>query len=129
MGNRDEWCRSPQRVRLGRGLTASSWPLASKVISGSTRQKPLQQPFLSLSLFNSDRRFDSLSYRSEIERLTPTQFDFRILDWEVPSFVMLRSLHSTESKFQTSSRACVREYGRTTTQQVCELFYDSLWPV
>jgi hypothetical protein len=38
-----------------------------------------------LSLFNSDRCFDSASYRSEIERFTPTQLGFRILDWEVPN--------------------------------------------
>ncbi len=43
-----------------------------RVVSSSTRQKPLRQPFSSQSLFNSDRRFDSLSYRSEIERLRPT---------------------------------------------------------
>jgi len=30
-------------------------------------------------------RFNSLSYRSEIERLTPTQLGFQILDWEVPN--------------------------------------------
>jgi len=37
------------------------------------------------SLFSSDRCFDSRSYRSKIERLTPTQLGFRILDWEVPT--------------------------------------------
>jgi hypothetical protein len=39
----------------------------------------------SLSLFDPHRHFDSLSYRSEIERLTPTQLDLRTLEREVPS--------------------------------------------
>jgi len=80
---------SPTRTPRPR---ADGQPAASgqRVVSSSTRQKPLWQPFLSLSLFNSDRRFDSLSYRSEIEQLTPTQLGFRILDWEVPSMGMHR---------------------------------------
>ncbi len=37
----------------------------------STPQTPLQQQYSSLFLFDSDQCFESASYRSEIERLTP----------------------------------------------------------